>query len=74
MDAVCESRTDVHARSNPSSNASFRFLPLLSSSFNLSKIRIFPSIASPIEIINPAIAAADKVTGSSLNIERTTIA
>jgi len=64
---IFESRIASHARLNPSSTASRRFSRSPSSSFRRSKIRTFASTAIPIERINPAIPAAVRVTGTSLN-------
>jgi len=65
-----ESLIEVHALLNPSSIAPGRLLPTRSSSFILSKIKIFASTAIPTERINPAIPARVKVTGINLNTAR----
>ena len=62
-----ESKILVNALSNPEFIAVNNVLPALSSSFVLSKIRMFASTAIPIERINPAIPAKVKVTGIALN-------
>ena len=60
------SRIEVQARSKPTLNASPIARPRIHSSRARSKIKILASTAIPIEIINPAIPAADNVTGISL--------
>ena len=61
-----ESRIENQAREKPVETASRTVLPERISSLTLSKIRMFASTAIPIEIINPAIPAAVKVTGNNL--------
>jgi hypothetical protein len=63
------SRIDSQALQKPSRIASSRVLPEESSSFILSKIKMFASTAIPIVRMNPAIPAAVNVTQSSLKIE-----
>src|SRR3989344_3235376 len=62
-----ESRMEVQARRKPSAIAVSSDLPERSSSFILSKIKIFASTAIPIERINPAMPADERVTGIDLN-------
>jgi hypothetical protein len=67
IEEMFESLIDSHALEKPSCKASCIDLPFLISSFILSKIKTFASTAIPIERINPAIPAAVRVTGISLN-------
>ena len=62
-----ESRIESHARENPFFVDSAIVRPPLNSSLIRSKIRTFASTAIPIDIINPAIPAAVRVTGINLN-------
>ena len=69
---IFESRIENQARENPVETASAIVLPPRNSSLTRSKIRTLASTAIPIEIMNPAIPAAVKVTGNNLNNERIT--
>lgn len=62
-----ESRIEDQALEKPAETELAIVRPECNSSFSLSKIRILASTAIPIEIINPAIPAAVKVTGNNLN-------
>ena len=62
-----ESRIENQAREKPLETESEIVLPDRNSSLTLSKISTFASTAIPIDIINPAIPAAVKVTGNNLN-------
>ena len=64
---VFESRIENQALEKPFCIDSLMFLPDFNSSFNRSKISTLASTAIPIEMIKPAIEAAVKVTGISLN-------
>ena len=63
---MLESRIENQAREKPVETASKTVLPERISSLTLSKIRMLASTAMPMEIINPAIPAAVKVTGNNL--------
>ena len=68
---IFESKILVNARSKPAFMAVKRVLPALSSSFVLSKIKIFASTAIPILRIKPAMPASVRVTGIMLKIAKT---
>ena len=63
---ILESRIENQAREKPSLTASLMLWPERNSSLTRSKISTLASTAMPMEIINPAIPAAVKVTGKSL--------
>src|SRR3989344_7008113 len=65
-----ESRMESHARIKPSSIAKPSVLPARNSSFMRSNIKMLASTAIPMERINPAVPAAERVTGRSLKIAR----
>ena len=66
---MLESKIDDIACEKPSAIPFLIFLPpWCSSSRTRSKIRMFASTAVPIEIMNPAIPAAVRVTGTILKI------
>ena len=69
---VFESRIEGQARSSPARIAAAMVLPLRSSSFMRSKIRMLASTAMPTDRMNPAMPANVNVTGISLNIDRVT--
>jgi len=64
------SRIDGHARVNPSSMATIKFLPARSSSLMREKMSTFASTAIPTDKITPAIPANVRVTGITLNNAR----
>ena len=68
---ILESKIDVNALSKPALIAVNNVLPAFSSSFVLSKIRIFASTAIPILSIKPAMPASVSVTGTILNTAKT---
>ena len=67
---MLESLIDNHARLNPSEMTDCKFFPFFNSSFILSNIKILASTAMPTDKMNPAMPAAVKVTGMSLNKAR----
>src|SRR5664279_4877697 len=67
-----ESRIEFQARLKPASTAETSVLPARSSSLVRSKIRILASTAMPTDSTKPAIPASVSVTGTILNIARTT--
>ena len=66
-----ESRIENQALEKPAEIESVILLPERSSSLTRSKISTFASTAIPMEIINPAMPAAVKVTG--INLKRASI-
>ena len=71
---VFESRIDGQARSSPARMAAAIVLPLRSSSFMRSKIRMLASTAMPTDRMKPAMPASVSVTGMSLKIDSVTSA
>ncbi len=65
---VFESRIEGQARSSPERIAAASVLPLRSSSFMRSKIRMLASTAIPSERMKPATPASVSVTGMSLKM------
>jgi hypothetical protein len=63
-----ESKIAGNARLKAASNPASSVLPRRNSSFSRSKMRMFASIAMPMDRIMPAIAGSEKVTPSDLNI------
>ncbi len=63
---IFESRIENQAREKPNFTASLMVRPARSSSLIRSKISTFASTAIPIDMMNPAIPAAVRVTGMSL--------
>ena len=66
------SRIATHARLNPASMPTLRLRPARSSSFSLSNIRTLASTAIPMDKMKPAMPESVRVTGSNLNVARTT--
>ena len=64
---MLESLMESHARLKPSETADCKFFPFFNSSFILSNIKMLASTAMPTDRMNPAMPAAVKVTGMSLN-------
>ena len=67
-----ESRIEFQARLKPASTAAGSDLPMRSSSFIRSKIRMLASTAMPTESTKPAMPASVSVTGTSRKIAYTT--
>ena len=67
-DETFESRIEFQARLKPASTAVASVLPVLSSSFVRSKIRMLASTAMPTESTKPAMPARVMVTGISRKI------
>jgi len=68
---ICPSHIALNDCSNPSFKALSIFAPSLISSFILSKISIFASIAIPIERIRPAIEARVRIIPKNFTTART---
>ena len=71
MPEIFESLIENQALEKPAEIESAILFPERNSSFIRSKISTFASTAMPMEIINPAIPAAVKVTG--INLKRASI-
>src|SRR5690606_8754136 len=72
--ARLESRMDDQARVQPWSTACARVLPLRSSFFNRSQIRMFASKAAPVLSRKPAIPANVNVKWNHLKTAKVTVA